>query len=145
MSRREFANKTELESWVKTQAKNLARPAAVLLDGDLGAGKTQTVRWFCAALGVKDPASPTFAIHHEYISPSGPVDHVDLYRIKDDQDLENSGFWDLLAKPNALLFVEWAGRLPDDVWPSSWNILKIKLSKVSDQEARVLDWEMNRG
>lgn len=142
MARREFANKSELENWVISQAENLRRPAVILLDGGLGAGKTQTVRWFCAALGVKEAASPTFAIHHEYASPSGPVDHVDLYRIKDEQELENSGFWDLLKKSNALLFVEWAGRLPDDVWPVSWNILKIKLSNGLGQEARILEWQI---
>lgn len=141
MPRLEFKDRNQLQSWVQAQSASLHRPAVVLLDGELGAGKTQTVRWFCAALGVRDVSSPTFAIHHEYASPGGPVDHVDLYRIKDDGDLENSGFWDLFKKPNALIFVEWASRLPDEIWPASFSLLRLRLTKGVEEEARILDWE----
>lgn len=129
MAALEFKSKSELENWARALAPQLRRPCVVLLSGNLGAGKTQTVRWFCAALGVTDAASPTFAIHNEYSSPGGPVDHVDLYRVKSDADLEASGFWDLLANPAALLFVEWADRLPADVWPSGWTQVSIQLEK----------------
>ena len=142
MSRQEFKAKSDFEKWVRTEALKLRRPMAVLLDGDLGAGKTQAVRWFCSSLGVDGTASPTFAIHHEYQSRSGAIDHVDLYRIKDDQDLENSGFWDLLKKPAPLLFVEWAGRLPEEVWPADWQVLYIRIQKGDHDEARVVDWEL---
>jgi tRNA threonylcarbamoyladenosine biosynthesis protein TsaE len=143
MPRSHFKNKSELEKWVKGQAAGLQRPCVVLLDGALGAGKTQTVRWFCEALGAKDPASPTFAVHHEYPSPGGPVGHVDLYRVKSDADLENSGFWDLLRDGQALLFVEWAERLPRDTWPASWTKIFLRLENAGEEE-RNLDWEIIR-
>lgn len=143
MARSHFKDKNELEQWVKGQAAGLRRPCVVLLDGALGAGKTQAVRWFCEALGAKDPASPTFAVHHEYASPGGPVGHVDLYRVKSDADLENSGFWDLLRDEKALLFVEWAERLPRETWPEPWTKIFLRLENAGD-EARNLDWEIIR-
>lgn len=124
----------ESKAWAFEFAKEFKRPCVVLLDGDLGAGKTQVVRFFLEALKVKNVASPTFAIHHEYRSPDGAIDHVDLYRVKSDDDLEATGFWDLFTKSDGLVFVEWANRLPSDVWPQSWRRIQIDLKKVEGQE-----------
>lgn len=124
----------ESKTWAFAFAKTFQRPCVVLLDGDLGAGKTQVVRFFLEAMGVKNVASPTFAIHHEYSSPEGPIDHVDLYRVKSDEDLEATGFWDLFTKSLGLVFVEWADRLPTDVWPQQWQQVHIRLSKVIGRE-----------
>ncbi len=137
-----FTSRAELEAWTKARASELRRPCLVLLDGNLGAGKTQMVRWFCEELGIEDAASPTFTIHNEYATANGPVDHVDLYRVKSDDDLEASGFWDLLSKPQALLFVEWADRLPEDVWPAEWTRVRIRLEKTGTEEERSLSWNL---
>lgn len=96
-------------------------------------------------MGANDVASPTFAIHHEYTSPGGMIDHVDLYRVKTDEDLEGSGFWDLLRNPQALLFVEWADRLPEEVWPEEWMRVFLRLDKGVEEEARRLNWEVKPG
>ncbi len=138
MSQHLFQSKAELERWIKSFASSLERPCVVLLEGHLGAGKTQCVRWMCEALGALEVASPTFAVHHQYSAVGGEMDHVDLYRVKDDAELENSGFWDLLAKPKALLFVEWADRLPLEVFPESWTRVSLNLKKVGQDEAREL-------
>ena len=136
---RRFPNRLELRTWAHAEAVKWPRPCVILLDGDVGAGKTQLTRWFCEALGVNDVASPTFAIHHRY---SGGVDHVDLYRVASDADLESSGFWDLL-KGDRLLFVEWANRLPVDVWPKDWTKVFIQLKKAAGEE-RELSVEIKR-
>lgn len=132
-----FADAAEAEAWVREFARGLVRPAVVLLSGDLGAGKTQFSRWIGAELGTPEVASPTFAIHHEYAAPRGSIDHVDLYRVKDDAELEGVGFWDLLANENALLLVEWADRLPADVWPSDWTRYELRLFKGEGDARRV--------
>jgi tRNA threonylcarbamoyladenosine biosynthesis protein TsaE len=143
LKRKTFTTKSQLEVWVSDLASTFTRPCLVLIDGEMGAGKTQIVRWFCAQLGVSDVASPTFAVHHEYRSSSGPVDHVDLYRVKSDVDLENSGFWDLLKGDARLLFVEWADRLPAEVWPVDWMRVNLRIVKVAESdEARVLEWNV---
>jgi tRNA threonylcarbamoyladenosine biosynthesis protein TsaE len=141
--RETFTTKFQLEAWAKEFASNFTRPCLILLDGEMGAGKTQMVRWFCAGLGVSDTTSPTFAIHNEYRSNTGPVDHVDLYRVQSDADLENSGFWDLLQGESRLLFVEWAERLPAEVWPAKWMRVDLRLIKFpGSEEARVLEWSI---
>lgn len=78
----------------------------VLIEGELGAGKTTLVRGACRALGVSAPVtSPTFTIGQRYRAPV-PVAHIDLYRLGD-LDGEDP---DLLAdylQPDTIAFVEW--------------------------------------
>jgi tRNA threonylcarbamoyladenosine biosynthesis protein TsaE len=80
----------------------------VLVDGELGSGKTTFVRGACRALGVTGlVTSPTFTIGQRYAAPV-PVAHVDLFRIAD-LDAEDP---DLLAdylRPDTIAFVEWGG------------------------------------
>ncbi|MEP9352706.1 tRNA (adenosine(37)-N6)-threonylcarbamoyltransferase complex ATPase subunit type 1 TsaE [Xanthobacter sp. KR7-65] len=91
----------------------------ITLTGDLGAGKTEFARAFIR-LFADDPAvdvpSPTFPILISYDFPRGRVVHADLYRIQDEDELDELG-WDE-ARENALLLVEWAdraeARLPAD-------------------------------
>jgi tRNA threonylcarbamoyladenosine biosynthesis protein TsaE len=140
MSTHSFPSKDSTRQWIRSFSRELKRPCVVLLSGDLGSGKTQFVRWFLEELGVEAVTSPTFAIHNEYPTSLGPIDHVDLYRVRSDQDLESSGFWDLLADSDRLVFVEWADRLPVEVWPSQFKRIEIRLKKNSDgSEAREME------
>ncbi len=82
----------------------------VLVEGELGAGKTTFVRGACRALGVDGPiTSPTFALANRYRAADGLiVSHLDLYRLGglDEEDPDLLG--DYLG-PDRLAFVEWAG------------------------------------
>jgi len=84
------------------------------LVGPLGAGKTAFVKGLAEALGL-DPqvvSSPTFVIACEYPLPDGRrLGHVDLYRVKSEDELYAAGFLDLLV-PDVVLAVEWGDRLP---------------------------------
>jgi tRNA threonylcarbamoyladenosine biosynthesis protein TsaE len=144
MSTHVFQSREDTKKWIKSFVAELRRPCVVLLSGPLGAGKTQFVRWLLEELGVQDTASPTFAIHHRYLSRSGDVDHVDLYRVKSDEDLEASGFWDLFTQASGLVFVEWADRLPDSVWPKTWRKIRIALKKAELGESRELSLEIKQ-
>lgn len=137
-----WSSPRQTRAWVKSFAKELKRPCVVLLSGPLGAGKTQLVKWFLQEMNVQNAVSPTFAIHQRYESRSGPVDHVDLYRLQSDKDLESSGFWDLLSEAQGLLFVEWAERLPETVWPLAWKKIFIKLDfegEMRRAEVKIVD------
>lgn len=89
-------------------ARNLRPGDAVLLDGELGAGKTTFVRGACRALGVAAPVtSPTFTIGQRYRA-AAPVAHVDLFRVGDLDDEEPELLADYL-RPDTISFVEWSG------------------------------------
>ncbi|MBM3268780.1 MAG: tRNA (adenosine(37)-N6)-threonylcarbamoyltransferase complex ATPase subunit type 1 TsaE [Candidatus Sericytochromatia bacterium] len=81
----------------------------VLLEGDLGAGKTTLVQGLAAGLGVEgDVTSPTFALLHE-LSGRVPLRHMDLYRL-DEAHLAHLGLEEWF-EPDAVIAVEWAERL----------------------------------
>lgn len=106
-------------------AKDLRGDDIFLLSGDLGAGKTSFVREFVAGLQTPEAtgnpvASPTYALHHRYLSLRSPlthVDHWDLYRVKDLSELDVAGFWEILETESGLVFVEWPELIPEHLWP----------------------------
>jgi len=91
----------------------LKPPQLILLQGELGTGKTTLVKGIAQALDAADPdevTSPTFTLVHEYEgSRDGtPVKlfHLDVYRLEGERQLETLGLDDLLTQ-DALVFVEW--------------------------------------
>lgn len=106
------------------------------LEGAMGAGKTTLVKALCTAKGVADAtASPTFSIINEYRSGNGlPIYHLDLYRLRDEEEAIGAGVEDTLYKPGATCFIEWpdiiAALLPADT-------IRLQLSVQPDQK-RVL-------
>jgi tRNA threonylcarbamoyladenosine biosynthesis protein TsaE len=88
----------------------------VLVSGELGAGKSTFVRGALRALGVLGPiTSPTFVVGHAYDGASGPVSHLDLYRLAGMGD-EDPGLLDPFFAPDAIAFVEWPEHGPG-AWP----------------------------
>jgi len=78
----------------------------VLLEGDLGSGKTFFVKAICKIWQTKDePSSPSFAIIYRYRGPV-VVNHFDLYRIKNEFELDNLG-WEEYLNDDAVTFIEW--------------------------------------
>lgn len=86
----------------------------ILLNGDLGAGKTTLVTEIARQLGVEDPVtSPTFALVNEYRLGNGnPMYHFDFYRINDVQEAVDIGFEEYL-EADAMVLIEW----PDKITP----------------------------
>lgn len=87
--------------------------ALLLLQGDLGAGKTTLVRSFLQALGYTGRVkSPTYTLLETYPLAQHQVYHCDLYRIKTAQELEGLGLYDCLSE-RAFCLIEWPERAPD--------------------------------
>ena len=108
----------------------------ILLDGDLGAGKTAFVREICRALGFEDASSPTFSIVQHYPTVP-PVYHLDLYRMRSENELLLLDLDRILSDETAVFFIEWAERLGRLV-PDSY--LKITVTVDSD-ESRIFSFE----
>jgi tRNA threonylcarbamoyladenosine biosynthesis protein TsaE len=99
----------------------------VLVEGELGAGKTTLVRGAARALGVRQPVtSPTFTIGQRYRGKSGLVAHLDLYRVPglagEDPDL----LADYL-RPDTVAFVEWPQGSEEDLAGFSRIAARVRL------------------
>jgi tRNA threonylcarbamoyladenosine biosynthesis protein TsaE len=84
----------------------------IAFHGEMGTGKTTFIHALCDSLEVKDAvSSPTFPIINEYESSRGPIFHIDLYRLKDQEEAVRAGVEDCLYS-GSLCLVEWPDRAP---------------------------------
>ena len=90
----------------------------LLLEGELGAGKTTIVREICRSLGWKRTCSPSFSLVNEYARARIPVAHADLYRIEH-ADARDFGL-DEYLEDGWVLLLEWPERLERLDFPEIW-------------------------
>ncbi|MEO5999386.1 MAG: tRNA (adenosine(37)-N6)-threonylcarbamoyltransferase complex ATPase subunit type 1 TsaE [Chitinophagaceae bacterium] len=101
------------ECWRQVDGKKI-----ITFHGQMGAGKTTLIHAMCGEKKVLDNVgSPTFSIINEYASKEGAIFHIDLYRLKDLEEVIRAGVEDCLYSGNICL-VEWPERaasiFPDD-------------------------------
>jgi tRNA threonylcarbamoyladenosine biosynthesis protein TsaE len=95
-------------------AGEFSAPRVVLLQGDLGAGKTTLVKGIAAALNAapaENVTSPTFTLIHEYRGAAVSVFHIDLYRIDTERELRTLALDDLKSN-DSILLIEWGEKFP---------------------------------
>jgi len=100
--------------------KNIAREAAsffypgdlIILDGDLGAGKTHFVKGFTEGYNSKDlVTSPTFSIANFYRTDKFDILHIDLYRISTVEEFKDLGLTDYFDP--SIVLIEWGMKFED--------------------------------
>jgi tRNA threonylcarbamoyladenosine biosynthesis protein TsaE len=95
--------------------KSLNAGSVVLLEGDLGAGKTTLVQGIGSGLGITESiVSPTFTLINEYTEGRLPLYHLDLYRLKPEEvtALNLETYWEGIETSPGIVAIEWAERIP---------------------------------
>lgn len=104
----------------ETYAKNLKSGDVVVLDGEMGAGKTVFAKGVARGLGIQDEIlSPTYAYMNDY---GGKLYHFDCYRLKSGEQAENLGLCDYFYADGVCL-IEWAQNIS--------SVLPVKVKKVT--------------
>lgn len=120
----------------KEIADVLPIPSVILLEGDLGAGKTHFVKGFAKAFEYKDIVnSPTFIIMNEYIGGKVPIYHFDMYRLSSMEEAVALGFMQYfdLNELDGISLVEWPQNV-EGLFPK--NVLKIDILKTDKENQR---------
>ena len=127
-------SEAETERVGEELAAALGGAAVVLLEGDLGSGKTVLVRGIARALGIdaREVQSPTYTLIHEHDGTAGRLVHVDLYRLEGDE-LESLGLDEMLSGPG-IKAIEWAERLGAGAWPGA---VRVWLERLAGGEREV--------
>jgi tRNA threonylcarbamoyladenosine biosynthesis protein TsaE len=116
--------------------KTLPPGSVILLEGDLGAGKTTLVQGIGAGLGITEPiVSPTFTLVNEYIGGRIPLYHLDLYRLQSSEvmGIYPEVYWEGREVEPGITAIEWAQRLPYQ--PESFREIKLVNLREQGREA----------
>ena len=119
-------SKEETIELAKKYASTLKPGDVVVLDGEMGAGKTVFTKGIALGLGIKDNiTSPTYAYMNDY---GGKLYHYDCYRLSGGEDAAALGLTDYFYS-NGVCVIEWA-QIIADVLPE--NVKKVIITKIDD-------------
>lgn len=114
----------------------------VILEGDLGAGKTTLVKGIAQALGAADPEdvlSPTFTLVHTYPGRRVKLYHLDVYRLETERELATLGIEEMAEEPNALVIIEWGEKFPT-LLEAADAIVTMQLGEVENERLLHIRW-----
>ena len=135
-----------LESYSEQETKNIARDiaskidgkAVIVLNGELGAGKTKFTEGFLKFFGLENEiSSPTFTIVNEYNANKANIYHFDVYRLADIDEFYAIGGEEYFSK--GICIIEW-GEIIEDALPEHY--IKIDIEKDEENfEKRIITIE----
>jgi tRNA threonylcarbamoyladenosine biosynthesis protein TsaE len=116
-------------------AKRLKGGELILLEGELGIGKTVFARGIAAGLGIPpdEVSSPSFTLVQEYSGGRLNMFHVDLYRLSSAEDLSTLGLEDILSS-GGVVVVEWGEKLTPYYCA---NAVTVRLHDVGEDSRRI--------
>ena len=133
----------EIITYSEEETKNVARDIAqnmgtsgiIVLNGELGAGKTKFTEGFLSYFGLEDEiSSPTFNIVNEYKNEKVNVFHFDVYRLSDIDEFYAIGGEEYFSK--GICIIEW-GEIIEDALPKHYIRIDIKKDE-NNLEKRIL-------
>jgi tRNA threonylcarbamoyladenosine biosynthesis protein TsaE len=116
----------------KSFSENITDSEVVVLEGELGSGKTFFIRHLLKCFGVQNVSSPTFAIVNEYTAKFNFY-HFDFYRINKENELIEIGFNDYLVAENSVVLIEWGSLFPD-LLPKKRTEISIRVNEEFSRE-----------
>lgn len=125
----------------ETFGKDLKGGEVVLLEGDLGAGKTLFTKGVLHALNydVDEVTSPSFTLVNLYKCHDFNVYHIDLWRLNENSDVASAvGLSEILEEEDAIVIIEWSERLKDFSFPN--KVFRVKIIGDGD-EPRTIEIE----
>jgi len=116
---------------------HLAGNAIIVVDGDMGAGKTTLIKAICSELGVVDTvSSPTFSLVNEYRDKGNmPVYHFDFYRINNEQEALDIGAEEYFYSGN-ICIVEWAGKIKNII-PEQFILVSLTVEDINSRKLTI--------
>ena len=113
-------------------AKTLKGGDVVLLNGEMGAGKTAFTKGLAKGLGIEDEiTSPTYAYMNDY---DGKLYHYDCYRLSSGEDAEALGLTDYFYS-GGICVLEWSENIKS-VLPS--KVITVKIEKINDKTRKII-------
>lgn len=130
-------NLSDLKTFAREFSEKLNLYDVIVLDGDLGAGKTQLVKYLCHYLNIQEEiTSPTFPIVNTY-EGKYKIYHMDLYRLETNDELTNIGFNEYL-NDEAIFFIEWGCKFKS-LMPSDSTYISISILNDNTRELTIIE------
>lgn len=129
----EFFSRSEAEtiSFAREYAKTLCAGDVLLLDGEMGAGKTAFVKGLAQGLQIEEEVtSPTYAYMNSY---ADKLYHYDCYRIQSEMQAECLGLTDPFYA-GGICVLEWSENIAGLLPP---NCKRVVIEKISDDERMI--------
>ncbi len=114
-------------------ARGFGEPKATVLAlrGNLGAGKTTFLQGFAIGLGIKEKVlSPTYVVMKHF----NIFYHFDCYRLKDEKDVLELGWKEIISNPKNIVAIEWPERIKKAL-PK--NIIKINFKTLTENKREI--------
>jgi tRNA threonylcarbamoyladenosine biosynthesis protein TsaE len=131
---KEYLTNSEQETFLLASrlARDFKGQEVVLLEGELGAGKTVFAKGIAAGLGVEDVhqvCSPSFTLVNIY-QGKYPIFHIDLYRLEKNSEIQDLGWEDYLGQ--GVVIVEWAEKIKFDL-----DAVRVFIRIEGDEQRRI--------
>lgn len=124
----------DTENYAEQLASTFVGGEVLLLNGELGAGKTHFVKGLARGLKIDEViTSPTFALHNSYAGRL-TLNHFDFYRIEDSEEVEILGLNEFFYDKHAVSAIEWSENVAN-LLPQ--NCITVTIEKIGDDARKI--------